>query len=581
MIETEPTVRPLASAAPAPGEPAGDAWPRWPIAALLLWALVLFGCGMTWGMPSWVGWAGDELHPTSWTMAISPATPTGWHARYPPLHFAVLAGLSWPYRALALQGPAPVGPPTLVVRLTYFARVLSLAMALAAVCFLYLAGCEIYGRRKAFFAAFAAVSIAPFVYYAKMGNLDAPYVCWFALSLLFFVRILKHHRLRDYLLFAAAAAAAVCTKDQAYGLYTLLPLPIVYGLYRREYRDRGPLAGIARAVVDRRVLGAGLAAALLFVLFQDIPFDPQRFAIHVKLLLGPMSKGYTDFPDTAAGHRALLTLFLKQIAFALNYALTAAALLGLGLAVQRAISRRASERQREEAFLLLAVFVSVVSYYATFLNLILFTFDRYVLPVCMVLALFAGYSLGELVRQGAPRRALRWAAVAAVCLYSALYAASIDFRLLADTRYEVEDYVARHARRPESVVAVGRRKHIPRFRWIPWERAIRSRGRVLQNLEPEYVAVNVTDFRHEREQEIYRLLASGELGYRLVFTRQSKPLLDILSRDDVDSSQRFVDPEIALFERIADASAHAAPLPAAPERARPAAGLAPSTEPPA
>jgi hypothetical protein len=558
-----------------------DPWPRWPIAALLAWALLLFGVGMSWGMPSWVGWAGDELHPTSWTMAISPATPMGWHARYPPLHFAVLAGLSWPYRALAERGTG-VDLPAEIVHLTYFARAISLVMALAAVYLLYLAGGEIYGRRRAFFAAFAMVSVAPFVYYAKMANLDSPYVCWFALSLLFFVRILKRHRMRDYLVFAAAAAAAVCTKDQAYGLYTLLPLPIVYGLYRREYRDRGPVAGLARAVVDRRMLAAAGAAAVLFALFQDIPFDPQRFAIHVKLLLGPMSQGYTDFSDTASGHRELLVLFLKQIAFALDYALTAACLAGIGLAAWRAFGKGIDPRQRQEGRLLLACLVAVFSYWATFLNLILFSFDRYVLPVSMVLALFSGYALGELVRPGARQRALRWAVVAAVAVYSMLYASSIDFRLLADTRYSVEDYVAAHARRPDSVAAVGRRKHIPRFRWIPWDRAIRSQGRVFENLEPEYVAVNVTDFRHEREKEIYRRLASGELGYRLVFVRQTKPFLDILSRDDVDSSQRFVDPEIALFERIADAPAHAAPLPrAAGPDAHPAAGLAPSTEPPA
>ncbi len=559
-----------------------DPWPRWPIAALLAWALLLFGVGMSWGMPSWVGWAGDELHPTSWTMAISPATPIGWHARYPPLHFAVLAGLSWPYRALAERGPG-VDLPAEIVHLTYFARAISLVMALAAVYFLYLAGCEIYGRRRAFFAACSMVSVAPFVYYAKMANLDSPYVCWFALSLLFFVRILKRHRMRDYLLFAAAAAAAVCTKDQAYGLYTLLPLPIVYGLYRREYRDRGPVAGLARAVVDRRMLAAAGAAAVLFALFQDIPFDPQRFAIHVKLLLGPMSQGYTDFSDTASGHRELLILFLKQIAFALDYALTAACLAGIGLAAWRAFGKGIDPRQRQEGRLLLACLVAVFSYWATFLNLILFSFDRYVLPVSIVLALFSGYALGELVRPAARQRALRWAVVAAVAVYSMLYASSIDFRLLADTRYSVEDYVAAHARRPDSVAAVGRRKHIPRFRWIPWDRAIRSHGRVFENLEPEYVAVNVTDFRHEREKEIYRRLASGELGYRLVFVRQTKPFLDILSRDDVDSSQRFVDPEIALFERIADAPAHAAPLPrsARPDAAHPAAGLAPSSEPPA
>jgi hypothetical protein len=563
-MTTDPAMGDAVSMAPS-------RWARWAIGALLLWALVLFACGMSWGLPSWVGWAGDELHPSSWTEAISPSTPNGWHARYPPLHFAVLAGLSWPLRALADRGVIKVEGEDRVVMLTYFARIVSLVMALAAVLFLYLTGCEIYGRRKAFFAAFIAVSIAPFVYYAKMGNLEAPYLCWFTLSLLFFVRILKHHRLRDYFYFAAAAAAAVCTKDQAYGLYTLLPLPIIWSLYRRCYREGGRWLGLARAAIDRRVLGAGVAAGALFVIFQDILFDPRRFSIHLRLLLGPMSQDYQDFPNTVAGHAALLALFLRQIAFACNYAVTAACVAGLGLAVYRATAKRVTPAERQEASLLLAVFVAVISYYVTFLNLILFTFDRYVLPVCLVLALFGGYVLGELARPAAWQRAERWqapswtllrrAAVALVALYGALYASSIDFRLLADTRYDVEDYVDKHARRPDSVIAVGRRKHIPRFTWVPWPSAIRSEGNVFKQLAPEYVAINVTDIRGEEEDKIYDMLASGELGYRLVFTRQSRPLLDCLSGKDVDSSQRFVNPEIALFERIADAPGHATPLP--------------------
>ncbi|MDP9122490.1 MAG: hypothetical protein M3O15_14170, partial [Acidobacteriota bacterium] len=318
-------------------------------------------------------------------------------------------------------------------------------------------------------------------------------------------------------------------------------------------------------------------AAVGFALFQDLLFDWQRFRIHVRLLLGPMSEDYQDFPNSLSGHLGLLQAFAKQTAFALNPALTVVCLLGIGLLVYRAVDprRRRGLRDpgdllnlrdrdglpqgqnqggagegRRELYLLGSVVFLIVSYYVTFLNAILFIFDRYVLPVTMILALCGGFFLGEMLRPGARRLGLRWAAAILVCGYSVLYAASVDCRMLADSRYYVEDWVDKHALRPESAVGVGRRKHIPRFQWVPWERALHSQGEVLTELRPEYIAINVTDFRHDQEADFSRRLASGELGYRLIFTRQSRPLIDLLGEADGGSSQRFINPEIALFGRI-------------------------------
>jgi hypothetical protein len=296
-----------------------------------------------------------------------------------------------------------------------------------------------------------------------------------------------------------------------------------------------------------------LTAAFCFALFQDLFWNFDRFRIHVRQLLGPMSEGYQDFPDTWAGHLALLHLFLRQIAFALNPALTAAAVLGLLLALYRGVTRR-TERDREEAFLLGSLFLLVVSYYVTFLNLILFTFDRYVLPVALLLAFFAGRFLSELSELLAlrARPALRWAGIALVVLvgvYSVLYASSVDFRLLADSRYFVEDWLAGRGVKPESVVAIGRPHHVPRFDRLPWEDVLHSHGRALARRNPDYVVVNLTDIRRPSEATMVERLGSGELGYRQVLDRQSKPLLDLLPSNDVGSSQRFVDPEIAVYAR--------------------------------
>lgn len=523
--------------------------PRLWLAALLGVAFPLFAVGIWWGMPHWFGWAGDEMHPHSWPQALSFKAYSGWHTRYPPLHFAVLQGLSWPLR-LGLDA-ADAGPVQRIVWLIYFARGVSLLLALATVALVYRIGREVYDRRSSLFAAAVLVCVAPYVYYAKMGNLDVPYIFWFALSLLFYVRILKHHRLRDYVLFALMAAATVCTKDQAYGLYTLAPLPILWSLARREHGDRGMLRGLGRALIDRRFLAAAGAAAVGFAVFQML-WNWKRFALHVKLLLGPMSDNYQDYENTPEGHEALLTLFLRQIAFCMNPALALVAMAGVAWTVWRLFKKKGGA----EPFLIVCLVFLVVSYYATFLSLILFSYDRYILPIALLLAFPAGRLLGALTARsgelGGRLVALRRAAVAAVFGYSLLYAASVDARLLADSRYAVEAYVREHAPSPEaarSAVGVGRRKHIPRFRWMPWDRVLRGQGRILKQQRPAYVAFNLTDMRRPSEIELYERMLRGELGYRLVLLHRGKPRFDLVGAGALGtSSQRFINPEIALFE---------------------------------
>jgi 4-amino-4-deoxy-L-arabinose transferase-like glycosyltransferase len=465
----------------------------------------------------------------------------------------VLQAVSFPLRWLIDHGVLKLDGDQALTWLIYLGRFVSLAMAMATIWLVYRVGCEVYDRRSALFAALVTICVAPLVYYAKMGNLDAPYLFWFTLSLLFYVRILKLHRLRDYVLFAAAAAAAVCTKDQAYGLYTLAPLPILVSLYRHEYRERGALRGLGRALVDRRLLLAAVAAVVGFAVFQELVVNPQRFAVHVKLLLGPMSKNYEDYTDTPVGHFELLSLFLKQVVFVLDPLLTAVCAAGLGITGWRFVTRRA----REEDVLLASLFVLVVSYYVTFLNLILFSYDRYLLPVAVLLSFFGGRALGLFTRPSPETTRwlrLRQAAVAAGFAYSLLYAASVDTRLLADSRYHVEDWVKAHAAQPVSVAAIGRKKHIPRFPWIPWEKVMHTQGEVIRRESPQFLTVNVTDLRHPEEVDFYQQLATGDLGYRLVLLYQGRPLFDFITTEEVGSSQRFINPEYAVFQRVDEPS---------------------------
>lgn len=540
--------------------------------AMLAWAALLFFVGLWWGLPNDFTWAGDELNPSTWHQAIDPATPRGWHARYPPLHFALLQGISWPLRAAAQYGLSAPTKTELNVQLIYLSRGVSLAMALTTLWLLYRAAREIYGPRSALWSVFILASVAPYVYYAKMANLDAPYVMWFTLSLWMFLRILKAHRLRDYLLFAAAAAAAVCTKDQAYGLYTLAPIPIALSLWRHAYRDRARTlwAGLARTLTDHRIWAAAVTAAVLFAVFQDLFFDFHRFPIHLRLLRGPMSENYQDYEGDPLGQYQLLRSFLGLVGFSLNPLLSAACVAGLAWVSLRRWLGRATELGQDldsqASGLLRSAFVLVLSYYVTFLVLILFCYDRYVLPVTVVMALFGGLTLGALTRPGGRSPAARWTAAAAIAAYSMLYAASVDFRLLAESRYAVEEWVAERAHESGSVIAIGRHHHIPRFRWIRWERALLDDGELLRRERPEYVVINLTDLRHVAEHDFATRLESGAMGYRLAWRHQGTPLLDFGPGPNANSSQRFINPEMAVYERVGPGVQHP---PAAPDDSPP------------
>lgn len=566
---------------------------------LLVAASVLFATGIGWGMPDWRGWAADELHPDSWKRAVTPETHTGWHARYPPLQFSILHHLSQPLRwAMAEGGPLERNSWDANVTLVFFARWVSVAMALATLFVVYLLGRRLAGGRRGrqtgLFAAAIMALTAPYVYYAKMGNLEAPYLLWIALSYLFFLRLVEPGgegfgppRLRDAVLFGLAAAATIATKDQAYALYALAPLPVLVSLAR--WQEGGSAKGdgeptsrggrLLRALVDRRFLAAGAAAALGYALFQNLLFNGVRFEHHVELLLGPMSGPYREFGHGLGDQLHLAYRFVQQLVWSLDPFLFLAGVSGVVWVFARNRRSRLAEPRKEareepatqppvtpdrrERWLLASLLTLGASYYLTLIAVIGFTFDRYVLPVTMILALAGGRFFSLLLERADGWAPARWrlarGAISAVFVFAVFYASSVDTRMLVDSRYGVEDFVAQRVgadalRRPQAAVGIGRPKHVPRFRQVSWPQVHRSQGRVLASLGPHFVAISLSDLRSPRERAFVARLDSGELGYLRVLTHRGDPAWNLLYLGDrfgdPNTNQRFVNPEFAVWERI-------------------------------
>jgi 4-amino-4-deoxy-L-arabinose transferase-like glycosyltransferase len=496
---------------------------------VLLLALALFAYGISWGLPSARGWAGDEILPQTVRQAVNKGFSGGWHTKYPPFQYVLLALVQTPLRWLRASHDT----------LMLAGRWLSVVMALGTVWLIYRTGREIYGRRSAVFAALTTALIPPFVYFGKTANVDGPFLLWVAASFLFYIRIFDRHRLRDYVLFAVCAMLAVGTKDQAYGLYVLSPLPILISLHR--HRAREGASGWLGTLLDRRTLAAAGAGVLAFVLVFQIPWNLRGFLHHVGLLTGSQSEEAQFYPNTPSGHLQNLVQTAKHLQFCLGWPLFLAAIAGIVQTFRRSTGPR--ERSR-----LAALAVLGLSYYLTFLSVVLFSRDRYVLPLALILTLFAGRGLGDLAAPGRARP-LRLAAVAAIVLYSVLYALSVDLRMVNDSRYAAERWL--HDRRPlpKQAAAVGRLKHAPRIEAIDWPRVFRKDGRILQRQGLRYLVVNVTDLRSPEERAIYKQLLAGKFGYSLAGQFRWQSPWDLLDTRGSYTTLDLVNPRIAVFER--------------------------------
>ena len=226
------------------------------------------------------------------------------------------------------------------------------------------------------------------------------------------------------------------------------------------------------------------------------------------------------------------------------------AAIGVGLAVV------SPARRRIAMWLLLPV----VSYYVTVINVVLYSYDRFLLPVLLVLAIFGGYAL-ERFTHASSLRAWRGAVVTGVFVYTLLYSGTVDVLMLTDSRYAAEQWLRDHVDDEALVAASSISTYMPRlddFNYISvFDRAV---------LEQRFWIVNVDyTFTEPPESPLGRLLGllrSADGPYRLVFTvRASNPLrwlplghADLVGerRDpEMVSFLRNISPTIEIYERAA------------------------------
>ena len=487
-------------------------WPamRW----ILATSMVLNLAGIWWGWPGG-HWAPDELSPAEIMDGVALRFAHGWFDRYPPFHFYVLTVAFGPLLLLEWLGRLDLSAPAWYDLLALISRLVSLAAATGTLIAIYACGAATFGKRAGLYAAAAFALVTPFIYYAKTANLDVPYVFWFALSLMFFVRALDRLAYRDVVGFAVCGVIAICTKDQAYALYLLTPFAIVHRIWRVNRTD-GRRHAFARALFDPRLRWAAAAAAGLFVCAHDLFFNLPGFWNHVLLIIGPVTASYREFEPSLAGRIGLLRLTVNIVRQAWGWPMFLVSAAGFVLALMRPVDRR------------VAVWLAlpVVSYYAGFVNVVLYNYDRFMLPVCLVLSLFAGRLFERWLSRDDRGRPWRAAAAGLVFAYTMLYGATVDLVMLRDSRYAVERWLADRVGPADLVGFVFPLQYYPRLE--RFNHAEITSVKQLKEGQPAYYVLNADYARAEPpDSEAGRLIAglqNGDLGYSLVFRyRQPSP----------------------------------------------------------
>lgn len=535
--------------ATAPSLRADGAWPALPILVAL--SLCLNAVPLWWGLPG-AYWNPDELVPKDIVVALSKHFSQGWTGRYPPFQFELLtlANLPvWLMEWTSLLEPGSVAGEALRA---LFGRAFTLAAGGATAWILFLCGRRLVGARAALFGVVAFALSAPFVYYAKTANLDVPYLFWFALAFWFLLNILDRPTAIDVVGYGLSATLAICTKDQAYGLFVLSSPLIVHRLWL-EHRDAGHAHAWWRAALDARLLAGIGGAIVLFGLVHNVVFNWDGFAAHVDTILGSASQDYRMFPRTAAGEWVLLTLTVRVFRTALGWPLTVTFVAGFAWAWWRAETRRAA----------LLLTLPALSYYLTFIAVVGYEYDRFLLPVFFVLAPMAGMAIEAWLGFGRWRR-LRGALAGAGLTYTLLYVVSIDLLMLRDSRYRVEEYIAELNRSHERVGYVFPTTYNPRLQTWP-NGEVTSVEQLLWE-RPRWFVLNEeygrTEPAHTAIGQLVEGLHVGTLGYAPVFRYRAPnpfPWLPFPHRDltgdrmdgpaDVTSSLRHINPTFVVYER--------------------------------
>jgi hypothetical protein len=511
-----------------------------PLIACGLIALIVLAPAAGWGIPQATsevtvrGWEVDGVSGIGVLAELSNLTSAArpdWYVAYPLFHYLVLSVAYIPYIAILILtgklshpgGVFPYGfadPVRALAVLNMIGHAITVLMGAATIMAVFALARRLYGTRGAVLAALLALCSAPFMFYARTGNLDVPALCWTMLCFVALERCWTDGLSTGRAVACGAfAALAVATKDQSYGL---LLLPIV-ALLVRALRTPGSATTATRIRLPLVLVGSGLA---VFLVASGIVFRPDRFVRHLQYI--------TNFRETftnvrfqtdltvmrepgVRGRLLLLGDMLRATSAAVGWPVVAMGLAGL-VALGRSVpATRWILAAIGGFFLLVIVPIQHMQY-------------RYALAPAVLLSLSAAALTVRLTS-----RPVLLGALAIVLLAPALAGgAEVTHAMMTDARWPASEWVNQHVAAGDTLGFFGRPHQLP---YMPL--GVRVEQLQLGEVEtrlgvvrprwlvvaPDYFADPLRERSTFLPLAVYEGLRDGSLGYKLVARFESPGLL--------------------------------------------------------
>jgi hypothetical protein len=496
---------------------------------LFLLATVLYIPGIAWDLPYASGpdrvylWATDDIAPlgplTETHNTFVPGAVNRW-LTYPLAHHFILTIVYSPYLIwLGLTGGLarptsvyPFGfsdPVTTFKVLTLIARAVSIGMAAGTVTAAYRIGCILWDRHTGLVAFVIALLPFPMAYYAHTANLELPALFWTSLALTRYARILVDGLTAPRAAgLAAFAALAVATKDQAAGVFLLLPL----ALLPLHVQRRGATSP-ARWSVPAAFFGSG---ATVYALFSGLVLDPHRYLAHVNFSLhqnAVIRASYLEwFPLTPGG-----VIGLSAELFRLMYVIFGPLLMLAGLASILHASLR--ERTR------LVFALPAVSHVLTLIVIVHFAQIRYAMPVMFVLSIFAARGVGLGLGHLPSFAGVRMVAMLAICAWPLWASVDLVFQMVNDSRHGAGTWLATQMGPGTTLAHCGDIQSLPRVRsdiqilevsgTTAWRQSMEEHRPDVVILLPDWTSKPGMEHSRRCPEEFIRDVENGRLGYEL------------------------------------------------------------------
>lgn len=354
--------------------------------------LLLFAPGWHWGLPSEFDCDPDSPVPLSPLAFIGDYFNSNISNKYPAVHqllllpfYALVMGyykLTGGLQRISAAWPNGFRDPVAAFSsLIVVSRIVTGLMAAGTILCIRRLPFKELDKRARYVAMLLIAGSGVFVYYARAGNVDVPYLFWWSVSFLLLAIFVSDSKAphRCLILSAMCSAMSIGTKDQAAGL--VLGSGLILLLINRSPTE----------MIGARLRHATLYTSITFLSYAVVAVLPQpvRWLNHVRRdsLGSPDMTQWIQFENNLSGQIGLLGATLTRLTHVLSPVGTLFAIVGL-------IALIAARRYRVTAFLLLPV----ISYYGFFIFNIRFVYERFLLPLAFLLLIVAGIGVSSFLK---------------------------------------------------------------------------------------------------------------------------------------------------------------------------------------